>query len=153
MPTYGACRSALVAAPPQAVFDALTAFEDLPRWQSAVRSVAVLDRDAQGRGRTVEYVVDAKVRTVRYRIEHVYDEPSRIDARYVEGDFAAMEGAWRLDPRGGGGTCATFDLAIDPGRAVPRAIRRLVSTVVVRGALTDLQRHLAAGTVAAPPGG
>ena len=144
MPTYSACRSAVIAAEPQACFDALTAFETLPDWQSAVKEVRVLERDDRGRGRVVEFVADAKITRVRYRLEHDFEEPHRIGSRYLGGDFAGMEGEWRLhaDPRG---TCAAFDLAIDPGRAVPRPVRRMLSEAIVRGALRDL-----AGRVGAP---
>jgi ribosome-associated toxin RatA of RatAB toxin-antitoxin module len=146
MPEYNACRSALIPARPQACFDALTAFEELPRWQSAVKEVRVLERDDRGRGRVVEYVVDARVTRVRYRLEQLYEEPGLIGSRYLGGDFADMHGEWRLDARPDGVTCAAFDLSIDPGRAVPGPVRRMVANVVVRGALKDLERHLT------PPG-
>jgi len=65
----------LVHDTPGACFDALTDFERLPAWQGAVRSVRVLERDAQGRGTVVEYEVDAKLKRVRYRLRQVYDRP------------------------------------------------------------------------------
>jgi ribosome-associated toxin RatA of RatAB toxin-antitoxin module len=141
MPSYAACRNTVVRASPQACFDALTDFESLPEWQSAVRDVRVLERDEQGRGHVVEYEIDARVTRVRYRLEQIYDEPRRIGSRYLGGDFADMAGEWRLlSVRGG--TCAAFDLRIDPGRAVPRVVRRMVASLVVQGALRDLERHL-----------
>lgn len=142
MPRYAACRDAWIDAPPQTCFDALVDYEALPSWQRAVRSAVVLERDDRGRGHVIDYEVDAKVARVRYRLEQAYDEPSRITSRYLGGDFATMDGEWRLSPLPGGATCAAFELAIDPGRVVPRPVRRMLADAVVRGALADLGRHV-----------
>ncbi|HEV2776894.1 MAG TPA: SRPBCC family protein [Solirubrobacteraceae bacterium] len=143
MPSYGDCRTAEIDASPQACFDALTDFERLPEWQGAVRDVEVLERDAAGRGTIVEYVVDARVKTVRYRLRQVYDEPSRLGSEYLGGDFRDFRGEWRLEPlEGGVRTRAELDLRIDPGRFVPRVVRKAISDAVMRRALNDLKTHL-----------
>jgi ribosome-associated toxin RatA of RatAB toxin-antitoxin module len=142
MPPYGECRSADIAAPPQACFDALTDYERLPEWQRAVRSARVLERDAQGRGTVVEYVVDARVRSVRYRLRQVYDEPRRLGSEYLGGDFRDFAGEWRFEPLADGATHVELDLRIDPGRFLPRALRGFVADAVMRRALSDLKRHV-----------
>ncbi|HEY8406642.1 MAG TPA: SRPBCC family protein, partial [Gaiellaceae bacterium] len=100
MPSYGECQTAEIAAPPQRCFDALTDFERLPEWQRAVREVRVLERDDEGRGSVVEYVVDARVKSVRYRLRQIYDEPRRLASEYLGGDFRDFSGEWRFEPRG-----------------------------------------------------
>ena len=50
---------------PQECFDALLDYESFPDWQRAVKAVEV-SRDDDGRGRDVEFEIDAKVRTIRY---------------------------------------------------------------------------------------
>lgn len=142
MPDYSACRSALIDADPATCFAALTDYEALPQWQRAVRSATVVERDDQGRGLIVDYEIDAKVARVHYRLQQVYEEPTRIASRYLGGDFADMQGEWRLEPAAGGATKAAFDLTIDPGRAVPRPVRKMLANLVVAGALGDLQRHV-----------
>ncbi len=143
MAGYGDCQTAEIAASPQACFDALTDFERLPEWQGAVRDVEVLERDAAGRGTIVEYVVDARVKTVRYRLRQVYDEPSRLASEYLGGDFRDFCGEWRLEPREGGAhTHVELDLRIDPGRFVPGVVRKAISDAVMRRALSDLKAHL-----------
>jgi ribosome-associated toxin RatA of RatAB toxin-antitoxin module len=143
MPSYGECHSAEIAAAPQDCFDALTDFERLPEWQGAVRDVEVLERDAQGRGEVVEYVVDARLKTVRYRLRQIYDEPSRLASEYLGGDFRDFCGEWRLAPLDDGRrTRAELDLRIDPGRFVPGVVRRAISDAVMRRALADLKAHL-----------
>ncbi len=139
MPLYGDCRSARIAAPPQACFDALTDFESLPQWQGAVRDVQVLERDEAGRGTIVEYVVDARFKTVRYRLRQVYDEPRRLASEYLGGDFRDFCGEWRFQPAGDGATQAELDLRIDPGLRVPGFVRRAIADAVIRRALRDLK--------------
>jgi ribosome-associated toxin RatA of RatAB toxin-antitoxin module len=143
VPSYGECQSAEIAAPPQACFDALTDFERLPDWQGAVRDVEVLERDGQGRGTVVEYVVDARLKTVRYRLRQIYDEPRRLASEYLGGDFRDFCGEWRFEPVDGGRrTRAELDLRIDPGRFVPGIVRSAIADAVMRRALRDLKAHL-----------
>jgi ribosome-associated toxin RatA of RatAB toxin-antitoxin module len=132
----------LVHDTPGACFDALTDFERLPAWQGAVRSVRVLERDAQGRGTVVEYEVDAKLKRVRYRLRQVYDAPRRLGCEYVGGDFRDFSGEWRFTPLDGGRTHVELELRIDPGRFVPRPLRGAISDAVMRRALRDLKTHL-----------
>ena len=142
MPAYGECQSADIAATPQECFDALTDYERLPEWQGAVRAARVLERDHQGRGSVVEYEVDARVKTVRYRLRQVYDEPYRVGSEYLGGDFRDFGGEWRFRAVDGDRTHAELDLRIDPGRFVPGPLRGVIADAVMRRALRDLKRHL-----------
>lgn len=139
MPSYGELQTARIAATPQACFDALTDFEALPRWQRAVREVRVLERDEQGRGAIVEYVVDARFKTVRYRLRQVYDEPHRLASEYLGGDFRDFGGEWRFRALDGDATWVELDLRIDPGYFVPGFLRRAIADAVMRRALGDLK--------------
>src|SRR5918995_1720771 len=123
---YGECRSEVIDASPQACFDVLTDFEALPTWQGAVRSVRVLERDDAGRGRVVEFEVDARVKRVRYRLRQVYDAPVRIGSEYLGGDFRDFAGEWRFVALDDGRTRAELDLRIDPGRFVPGPVRSAI---------------------------
>jgi ribosome-associated toxin RatA of RatAB toxin-antitoxin module len=143
VPDYGECQATEVDATPQACFDAMTDYERLREWQGAVRSVEVLKRDEQGRGRVVEYVVDARIKRVRYCLRQIYDEPDRIASEYLGGDFRDFAGEWRFTALDEGRTRAELDLRIDPGRFVPRPVRDAIADAVMRRALSDLQRHFA----------
>ncbi len=142
MSAYGESRQAEVDATPEACYAALTDFERIPEWQGSVRSARVLERDEQGRGAVVEFEVDAKVRTVRYRIRQVHEPPHRLGSEYLGGDFRAFTGEWRFEPLPGGRTLVHLDLAIDPGRLVPGPVRKLISDAVMVRALADLKVHL-----------
>ena len=142
MAGYGDCRVEEIGATPQVCFDALTDYERLPEWQGAVKEARILERDRRGRGSIVAYEVDARVKTVRYRLRQVYDEPRRVASRYLDGDFRDFAGEWRFEPRDDGGTHAELDLRIDPGRFVPGPLRSAIADAVMRRALRDLKRHV-----------
>jgi coenzyme Q-binding protein COQ10 len=142
MPDYGECRSLDIDATPQECFDALTDYEHLPEWQGAVKTARVVERDERGRGTVLDYEIDAKFKTVRYRLRQSYDEPHRLASEYLEGDFRDFSGEWRLTERAGGGTHVELDLSIDPGRFVPGPLRSAVADAVMRRALRDLKAHV-----------
>ena len=145
MGAYGHRQQAQIDATPEACYAALTDSERLPEWQGAVRAARILEYDDEGRGRIVEYEVDAKVKTVRYRLRQIYDEPRRLASEYVGGDFRDFGGEWRFEALPGGRTLAQLDLAIDPGRFVPAPVRALISDAVMKRALSDLKAHVEAG--------
>jgi ribosome-associated toxin RatA of RatAB toxin-antitoxin module len=142
MAAYGTCQSETIAASPQACFDALADYERLPEWQGAVRRARIVEHDERGRGQVVEYEVDAKLRTVRYTLRQVYDEPRRLGSEYLHGDFRDFSGEWRFEDAGDGTTRVELDLQIDPGRFVPGPVRSAIREFVMTRALRDLKRHL-----------
>jgi ribosome-associated toxin RatA of RatAB toxin-antitoxin module len=142
VPGYRDCQTAEIDATPQACFDVMIDYERLPEWQGAVRGVEVHERDERGRGRIVEYDVDARVKRVRYRLRQIYDEPHRIGSDYLGGDFRDFAGEWRFLALDEGRTQAVLDLRIDPGRFVPGPVRNLIADAVMRRALSDLQRRV-----------
>ncbi|MEA2124229.1 MAG: hypothetical protein QOI80_1011 [Solirubrobacteraceae bacterium] len=142
MASYAGVETATIAASPQACFDALTDYERLPEWQRAVKAVDVLERDERGRGTIVEYAVDAKLKTVRYRLRQQYDEPHRLGCQYVCGDFRDFSGEWRFGARDDGTTEVELDLDIDPGRFVPGPVRSAIREFVMTRAVRDLKAHV-----------
>jgi|1186.fasta_scaffold21809_2 ribosome-associated toxin RatA of RatAB toxin-antitoxin module len=144
MPDYGECQHIEIAAPRERCYDALLDAEALPRWQRALRAARVLERDAEGRPAVLEYEVDARVRTVRYRIRQRYFPPARIVSEYLGGDFRDFGGEWRFAALAPDRTRVELDLTIDPGRFVPGPVRALIGDAVMRRALADLKAHLEA---------
>src|SRR3954447_20354813 len=144
MPDYQGRREADVEAPPEACFAALTDYDSMPQWQRALRSVRVLEH---GDGAdVVEFEVDAKVRTFRYRLCCRYDGPNLIDSPYLEGPFGDCAARWRFDPVEGdaGRTRAVVEVRLDPGRFVPRPVARLVEDALLGRAVEDLKRRVEA---------
>jgi ribosome-associated toxin RatA of RatAB toxin-antitoxin module len=144
MPAYGECHAVEIQAPRERCYAALLDAEQLPRWQRALRSARVLERDEQGRPAVLEYEVDARIKIVRYRIRQRYFPPDRIASEYLGGDFRDFGGEWRFEALGADRTRVELDLAIDPGRLVPGPVRSLIADAVMRRALGDLKAHLEA---------
>ena len=143
MPAYQGRREADVAAPPEACFAALTDYESMPEWQRALKRCTVIER---GDGEdVVEYEVDAKVRTFKYRLRCIYDEPSKIDSEYLDGPFRDFAARWQFDAAADGGTRATVEVRLDPGRLVPRPVARMVEDAVLGRAVEDLKRRVEQG--------
>jgi ribosome-associated toxin RatA of RatAB toxin-antitoxin module len=144
VPPYGDCRSIEIAAAPETCFDTLADVGRLPEWQRAVCDVEILERGADGRPTVVEYVVDARVKRVRYRLRQFYEPPRVVRSEYLGGDFRDFSGEWRFLPLNGraDATRVELDLDIDPGRFVPGPVRGLISDAVMGRALRDLKTHV-----------
>jgi len=77
-----------VSASPERCFALATAFEAYPEWTSDVKQATVLERDADGRGRRVEYHVAGLGRRVRYVLDYDFtDAPRSFSWSLVEGDM------------------------------------------------------------------
>ena len=138
-------QSTEIAGSPDACFDAIADFESYPEWQSAVKACAVLERDSEGRGELVETTIDARVREVTYVLRYHYEPPRRIWWDYVEGDVKSVEGEFEFEPVDGGGTRATYRLAIDPGAFFPGPLRRVLEGQVMKGAVAELKTRVEDG--------
>ena len=134
----------MVEAPAEAVFALILDYERTPVWQRSVRSARVVARDEQGRGLEVAYEVDVRVATVHYTLRHSYDPPREISSAYVTGDFRDCRGRWTFDAQGPEATKACFELYIDPGRAIPRPVVKMLNARVMKGTVEDLRRHFQA---------
>ena len=153
MPVYEATREVEIEAPACDCFAVLTDYERMPEWHSRVSACRVLSRDEKGRGRDVEFEVDAKLRTVRYRLRHRYEDCRLIAGEYLGGDFASFEGEYVFAEDGGRRTLVTFGLRIDPGVPVPGPIARTLNEAVMGRALSDLKRRVEALAEDEPVGG
>src|SRR5438270_5007493 len=138
MASYQDTRTADLAASPEDCFAVLTDYDRMPEWQSRVCECRVLERDEQERGSLVEYAIDAKLRVVRYRLRHIYDEPGWIGSEYDGGDFRDFAGEYRFTPSGEM-THVVFSLRIDPGFRVPGPITKMLRQAVMGKSLQDLK--------------
>lgn len=141
MPVYEATQTIRVAGTPEACFDLLTDYRRMPEWQSRVSECRVISTREDGLAEEVEYVVDVKLRTVRYRLRQCYERPTWIGSDYLGGDFRCFEGDYRLEARDGG-TEVRFHLRIDPGLRLPGRVVRMLNEAVMGRALQDLKRQV-----------
>jgi ribosome-associated toxin RatA of RatAB toxin-antitoxin module len=135
-------QQALIPASPQDCFDAITDYETFPSWQDAVKSVEVVSRYDDGLGREVSFVVDARVKTISYRLEYSYDEPYRIEWDYLGGDVRDIDGSYDFEDQGDGTTLATYSVLLDAGVWMPGPVRKVLSGQVMKRSVEDLKRRV-----------
>lgn len=122
-------------------FDAITDFESYPEWQSAVHAVEVRSRDAAGRGREVCFVIDLKVRHIRYALLYDYTPPTEVRWTYAGGDVDDVTGFYRFDEVDGG-VDATYSLEVDFGFPVPGPIVNRLRREVMRRSVRELKARV-----------
>jgi hypothetical protein len=139
-----------IAAPPARCFAVATAFEDYPTWTSDVKQVRILERDALGRGRRVEFHVAGLGRRVRYVLEYDFGEaPHAFSWSMLEGDLLrALDGRYAFSPSAVG-THVDYRLRVELAVPLPGVVKRRASGMIMGNALRDLKRALES---APPPG-
>ena len=142
MATKRAEQQLLIEAPPQACFDALVGYDDMPDWQSTVKTCEVLSRDREGRGQEVAWEIDAKVRTIAYRLEYSYDEPSLVTWDYLGGDVKDIDGSFEFEESGAAQTLAVYSVALDAGVWLPGPVSRVLNGQVMKRSVEDLKRRV-----------
>ena len=120
----------------------LVDFPRYPEWSSPIESCRVLEQEAEGRGRIVEFLLDMKIKTVRYVLDYAYELPggnktARATWHLVEGDVSAVDGAYEFEPLEGGRTRATCRQTVDLGFWVPGPLRRVFERQALRDSVTE----------------
>lgn len=123
-------RTIEIAAPRERCFAIAADLDHVPEWHGAMKTVDVLQRDADGRATLVESEMDASVTTVHLRLRFSYDEPGGVRWTREDGDLRSLEGSWRFEERGDL-TLATYTLEIGVGRRLAMLIK------TVRGPVRD----------------
>lgn len=138
-------QQVVIEGTPQDCFDALTEYETFPEWQSAVKSSEVVTRDGDGRGKEVVFEIDAKVKSISYRLSYTYEEPHLITWDYLDGDVKEIDGEYVFEDQADGTTLATYTLHIDPGVWVPGPVANVLNEQVMKGSMDDLKRRVESG--------
>src|SRR5512132_979932 len=131
-----------IEAPIEICFDAITDYETFPSWQGAVVDTEVLDWDEAGRGKRVRLFVDARVRKVDYTLDYSYDQPTRIEWEFVEGNgINDADGHYLFEDLGGDRTRATYKLGLEVGIPLPGPVARRAHRSTLKGSVEDLKRE------------
>jgi uncharacterized membrane protein len=136
---YSQTYSTQVAAPVDACFKVLTAFEDYPRWSSPITSCRVLERHPDGLAKRVEFQLDMTVKVIRYVLEYTYDRPRGATWKLVEGDVKDVEGSYAFEDAGGK-TTATCTQAIDLGFWLPGFLKRPFEQKALRDSVEEFRK-------------
>jgi hypothetical protein len=141
-----------IEAPIKTCFDAITDYETFPSWQGVVVDTEVLDWDEQGRGKRVRLVVDAKVRKVDYTLDYRYDEPTRIEWDFVEGNgINDADGHYLFEELAPNQTRATYKFGLEVGIPLPGPVARRAHRSTLKASVEDLKREAERRAASAAP--
>lgn len=130
-----------IDAPLDLCYTAIADFEAYPTWSSPIASITVRDRHPDGQARHVEFVVDMKLRTVRYVLEYTWHPPNQLTWKMTEGDLADIEGSYTFKADGAEQTTATCSQAISLGFWVPSVILRPIEQTALRQSVLEFKAH------------
>ena len=120
-------------------FKAILDFERYPEWSSAIQKVAVLERDAQGVGKVVEFRIDMKFKSIRYVLDYRYRKPSQLTWHSVDGDVESINGAYKFEKIDADRTNVTCRQAISIGFWVPGPVRKLLERTALRQSVMEFK--------------
>lgn len=117
-------------------------FAAYPQWASGVRSAEVTEPGADGRARTVRFVIDAGLIKDRYMLAYEWDGDSAVRWELAEGGsmISELSGAYHLADDGPG-TRVTYELSV--GLKVPMLgmMKRRAEKTIIDTALKGLRNR------------
>jgi uncharacterized membrane protein len=139
MPDVQQSFSTSIEAPLGLCYAAIGDFEAYPTWSSPITSIKVLERHPDGQAKRVEFVVDMKLRSVRYVLEYTWHPPDRLTWKMVEGDLADIEGSYVFGREAPNRTTATCSQGISLGFWVPSLILRPIEQTALRQSVLEFK--------------
>lgn len=136
-----ATQSIVVAAAPSVVYSVVADFDRYAEWVSDLKSIDVLEHDADGRALEVAFRAAAFGRSTHYRLRYDYScAPESLSWHQTSGDVTAMlNGCYRFVPVDGGErTNVTYDLEVELAVPVPQFIQSRAQERIQRHALREL---------------
>jgi ribosome-associated toxin RatA of RatAB toxin-antitoxin module len=142
--------SIVVDAAPAAVLEVIADFEKYPDWTGAVKKVTVLERLPDGRGSTVQFVLDAGAIRDTYTLNYVWDfddlGTGTLSWGLVESTvLKALDGAYTLSAVDGG-TDVRYSLAVDLRIPMLGMLRRKAEKAIIDAALNELKKRVESGS-------
>ena len=127
-----------IAAPPEVVRAILLDFPRYPEWAD-LKSVEVLDTDAEGRGTRVHFRAAGMGRSVHYTLAYDHSDPAVVAWKLEEGDIMrTLDGRYVLAEGPDGGTDVTYELEVELIVPLPGFVKRRTEGKIMHAALDDL---------------
>jgi ribosome-associated toxin RatA of RatAB toxin-antitoxin module len=149
-----ASQRATIAASPEHLFEVVTDFERYPDWAHDLKTVEVVERDADGRATTVRYRAAAMGRSTTYSLGYDYaDAPGRLSWRLLRGDIMRrLDGAYEFHAIDGDPdrTDVEYHLSVELVVPLPGFVKRRAESRIMHNALRELKAHVES-TTAPPP--
>jgi ribosome-associated toxin RatA of RatAB toxin-antitoxin module len=142
-----ATQSIVVAAAPSAVYSVVVDFDRYREWVADLKSIDVLERDADGRALEVAFRAAAFGRSTKYALRYDYSHaPDSLSWHQTSGDVTEMmNGSYHfLGSPDGRATTVTYDLEVALAVPVPQFIQARSAARIQRHALVELKTRVEA---------
>lgn len=140
--TESTVQSIEIDAPAMACFEVAADIESYPEWAAGVKSVEILERDAEGRAQRAAFVLEGFVKEVSYELVYDYDPPDRMSWRADPSpDIEMLEGSYAFT-ESDGVTEVVYALSVLPTFTLPGFIRRQAEKQIVTTALRGLRQRV-----------
>jgi hypothetical protein len=141
----------IIRGTPDHCYGVLTAFEAYPEWAADIKSVAIDERDDQGRASRVTFRAAAFGRSTSYTLRYDYERaPGELSWKQTAGDLTRrLDGSYELVASGDGGTEIVYRLVVDLKVPLPGFVKRRAEGRIMGTALKELKVRVE-GTPAAP---
>lgn len=135
-----ATETTIVNAPPEVVYRVVTDFEHYLDWNSDLKKIDVLERDAEGRPLEVEFRAAAFGRSTTYALHYDYSRaPEVLTWHQTSGDLTeSLNGQYRFEPVPEG-TRLTYDLEVELLVPIPAFVRSRAASRIQTQALRELK--------------
>jgi uncharacterized membrane protein len=142
MTMEGTVQSIEVSAPAQLVYEVALDLDAYPDWATGVKSVDILEEDEFGRPALVDFVAEAMIKEISYRLRYVYDLENGFSWTAEPGaDIKAMEGSYEFKELDDGSTEVLYALRVDPAFTIPGFLRKQAEKQIVSSALRGLKKR------------
>ena len=133
-----------IKASPERILQVVSDVDSYPKWMDEFKEATILERDEQGRPTRASFVLDAKIKTVRYVLTYTYPPDGVAWESEEGGDVKLIKGSYTLSPSGDA-TTVTCEFQMDPGFPVPSFILRRRVKMIVARTLDELKSRVEGG--------
>ncbi len=139
-----------IAADPEVVRGVLLDFPAYPEWAKDLKSIEVLETDAEGRGTSVRYRAAGMGRSTSYTLGYDYSDPSRVAWTLTDGDIVRkLDGHYEMQ-EADGSTAVTYELEVELIVPLPGFVKARTQGRIMHSALHELKAR-AEGLAGSPP--
>jgi uncharacterized membrane protein len=147
MAMEGTVQSIEVSSPAQHVYEVALDLDAYPDWATGVKSVDILEEDEYGRPAVVDFVAEAMIKEISYRLRYDYGLESGFSWTAEPGtDITAMEGSYEFKELDDGSTEVLYALRVDPAFTIPGFLRKQAEKQIVSSALRGLKKRAEASS-------
>jgi hypothetical protein len=135
-------QSIVVDAPAADVMAVIADFPSYPQWVAAAKQVDVLETGADGRARTVRFVLDAGSVKDDYTLQYSWEGDRAVSWSLVSSQLMKrQDGSYTL-AEGGGRTEVVYRITIDTKIPLLGMMKRKAEKVILDTALKELKKRV-----------